>query len=241
MRQLISLTPGAPGPISRPSNGRKAPPCDACDEPAPRGPESASERPGSGRLGRVTIRGYVPFSCFGSLSAHVVFRRRPFAAPPSILIERPEHARAVEVLVDRAFGPGRFAKSSERLREGNHKLDDCSFVALHEGRVIGSVRLWPVKVGDKSVAFLGPLAVDADERKHGLGQALVEAACEAAAKAGWRAVLLVGDAPISAGSASRLSPPPRRSCPVRPTSAGFWSRRWSRAGTLGLVGPIRIG
>ncbi len=42
----------------------------------------------------------------------------PLRLSPSILIERPEHARAVDVLVDRAFGPGRFAKSSERLREG---------------------------------------------------------------------------------------------------------------------------
>ncbi|AYV46414.1 N-acetyltransferase [Caulobacter flavus] len=114
---------------------------------------------------------------------------------PSIQIEAPHHAAAVEALVDRAFGPGRFAKSSERLRETNAKLDDCSFVALRGRTVIGSVRLWPVTIGGQAVAFLGPLAVDSEQRSAGLGQALVEAACQAAGQAGWRAVLLVGDAP----------------------------------------------
>ena len=43
--------------------------------------------------------------------------------------------------------------------------------------------------------FLGPIAVEAELRKHRIGQTLVEMACEAAGAAGWRAVLLVGDAP----------------------------------------------
>lgn len=164
---------------------------------------------------------------------------------PAILVERSEHARAVEVLVDRAFGPGRFAKSSERLREGNHKLDDCSFVALstergREGRVIGSVRLWPVVVGDKPVAFLGPLAVDADERKHGLGQALVEAACDAAAKAGWRAVLLVGDAPYFGRIGFAAEPAAQALMPGPADQRRVLAKALVEGGDAGLAGPIRI-
>ncbi|GGL34537.1 GNAT family N-acetyltransferase [Caulobacter rhizosphaerae] len=169
----------------------------------------------------------------------------PSPLPPSILLERPEHARAVEVLVDRAFGPGRFAKSSERLREGNRKLDDCSFVALsnewgHEGRVIGSVRLWPVRVGDKAVAFLGPLAVDADERKHGLGQALVEAACAAAAKAGWRAVLLVGDAPYFGRIGFSAEPAAQATMPGPADQRRVLVKALVEGGDAGLAGPIRL-
>ena len=164
----------------------------------------------------------------------------PPSLAPSILIERPEHARAVEVLVDRAFGPGRFAKSSERLREGNRKLDDCSFVALLEGRVIGSVRLWPVMVGGTSVAFLGPLAVDADERSHGLGQALVETACEAAAKAGWRAVLLVGDAPYFSRVGFSAEPAARATMPGPADQRRVLVKALVEGGDQGLVGPIRI-
>jgi GNAT superfamily N-acetyltransferase len=132
---------------------------------------------------------------------------------PSIEVEAAHHAAAVEALVDRAFGPGRFAKSSERLREGNHQLDACSFVALRGRTVIGSVRLWPVTIGGKPAAFLGPLAVDSEQRSAGLGQALVEAACQAAGEAGWGAVLLVGDAPyfsrigFSAAPAARVVMP----------------------------------
>ena len=163
------------------------------------------------------------------------------ADAPSILVERPEHARAVEVLVDRAFGPGRFAKSSERLREGNRKLDDCSFVALHEGRVIGSVRLWPVTVGGTPVAFLGPLAVDADERKHGLGQALVEAACAAAAQAGWRAVLLVGDAPYFGRIGFSAQPAAQAIMPGPADQRRVLVKALAEGGDQGLAGPIRIG
>uniref|UniRef100_B0T8C4 GCN5-related N-acetyltransferase n=1 Tax=Caulobacter sp. (strain K31) TaxID=366602 RepID=B0T8C4_CAUSK len=169
----------------------------------------------------------------------------PSPLPPSILLERPEHARAVEALVDRAFGPGRFAKSSERLREGNRKLDACSFVALsqewaRDGRVIGSVRLWPVTIGGQPVAFLGPLAVDADERKHGLGQALVEAACEAAAKAGWRAVLLVGDAPYFGRIGFSSAPAAQAIMPGPADQRRVLVKALVEGGDANLVGPIRI-
>ena len=46
--------------------------------------------------------------------------------------------------------------------------------------------------GHRGGALLLPCG---DERSAGLGQTLVEAACEAARAAGWKAVLLVGDAP----------------------------------------------
>jgi len=119
----------------------------------------------------------------------------PAPAYPALVRETPAMETAVTGLIDRVFGPGRFAKSSERLREGNTLLGDCSFVALRDGRPVGCCRLWPVTIGDAPVAFLGPLAVDPDERSAGLGQALVESAVEAARVAGWRAVLLVGDGP----------------------------------------------
>ena len=91
---------------------------------------------------------------------------------PRVAPERADHAPAIAALVDRAFGPGRFAKASERLREGNRPLAGCGFVALNGETVIGSVRLWPVTIGGAPVAFLGPLAVEAGQRSAGLGQEL---------------------------------------------------------------------
>ena len=58
------------------------------------------------------------------------------------------------------------------------------------------VRMWRVKVGEQPIVFLGPLAVEAGERKHGLGARLVERACAAAQAAGEAAVVLVGDMPF---------------------------------------------
>ena len=119
----------------------------------------------------------------------------PVVSTPALVLETLAMEIPVTALIDRVFGPGRFAKVSERLREGNRLLADCSFVAMRGGQPVGCVRMWPVTIGGAPVAFLGPLAVDPDERSHGLGQALVESACEAAQAAGWKAVLLVGDAP----------------------------------------------
>jgi len=109
--------------------------------------------------------------------------------------EGPHDAPLIDALIDRAFGPGRHAKAAERLRENNRLLPDLSFTAWEGERLVGSVRMWPVAIGGAPVVFLGPIAVEAQLRKHRIGQTLVERACEAAAAAGWSAVLLVGDAP----------------------------------------------
>lgn len=110
-----------------------------------------------------------------------------FAVAP----ERREDQASVDALVMAAFGPGRFAKTAERLREGS--LPVAGFVGHEGGRVIGSVRLWPIIVGQTGALFLGPIAVDADRRSAGVGAELVEACIDHAKMAGTGGVLLVGD------------------------------------------------
>lgn len=109
--------------------------------------------------------------------------------------EAPDDAHAILALTDRAFGPGRYAKAAERLRESNTVLRELSISAWRGQALLGSVRMWPVKVGDGTSVFLGPIAVEAEERKLGIGARLVEMACAAAREAGWASVFLVGDAP----------------------------------------------
>lgn len=110
-----------------------------------------------------------------------------------IVREQPSDLAAVEALVAKAFGPGRFVKTAERLRETNHPRLDLSFVAYDGERLAGCVRLWPIHLGDQPLMFLGPFAVDPDLRSLGLGARLIETACEAAMAAGESAILLVGD------------------------------------------------
>lgn len=117
------------------------------------------------------------------------------AQAPHIVSERPGDDVAIEALLDHAFGPGRFAKSSERVREVAEFRPDLSFCAWDGDRLVGSVRMWKVHVGGVPLIFLGPLAVEADQRKHGTGGMLVQRACQACEAAGYPVVLLVGDPP----------------------------------------------
>jgi predicted N-acetyltransferase YhbS len=107
--------------------------------------------------------------------------------------ETSKDQEAIEALLDRAFGPGRFTKCSERVREFAEFAPELSFLGWSDGRLSGVVRLWRVRVGETPLAFLGPLAVDTDARSAGVGGLLVARACEAAEAAGEPAVLLVGD------------------------------------------------
>jgi predicted N-acetyltransferase YhbS len=120
---------------------------------------------------------------------------QPSAASLSIVHETPEDAEVIETLLDHAFGPGRFVKSSERVREFAEFRPDLSFCAWDESTLAGSVRNWLVRVGETPLIFLGPLAVFGASRNGGVGGKLVEATKRAAAAAGLPAILLVGDEP----------------------------------------------
>src|SRR5580704_270351 len=61
---------------------------------------------------------------------------------------------AREVLLDEAYGAARFAKVSERLREGRLPADGLSLVAVERGRIVGTVRLWNVAAGPGGPAVL---------------------------------------------------------------------------------------
>jgi predicted N-acetyltransferase YhbS len=117
-----------------------------------------------------------------------------------IRLEAPEDAEPVEALNAESFGPGRFAKSAYRLREGVDPVSSLSFVAIEQapdGKEIlrGSVRFWPIRVGSHEELLLGPLAVQSDQRGRGIGIALMQAGIEAARQGPWRGILLVGDEP----------------------------------------------
>ena len=117
------------------------------------------------------------------------------AGVPAITLqfERPEDGPLVDALIDRAFGPGRFTKVSERVREFATFAPELSVCAWSEGRLLGCARMWRVRVGGRPAAFLGPFAVEQGERNAGFGARLIARACEAATAAGETHVVLVGD------------------------------------------------
>lgn len=111
----------------------------------------------------------------------------------TITAEKTEHAAQIEGVLDRAFGPGRFAKTSERVRErgARHALA-LSRVALNDaGEVVGVCRISAAHAG-APIFFLGPLAVDPNAQQAGLGLEMVHACVAACRAGGGAAIVLVG-------------------------------------------------
>jgi len=104
-------------------------------------------------------------------------------------------AQRIAFLTEAGFGPGRYAKSAYRLREGVAAVTDLSLVAVEDGILRGSVRFWPIKAGASNALLLGPLAVERAQRGRGIGISLMQAGIAVARGAGWPAILLVGDEP----------------------------------------------
>ncbi len=107
--------------------------------------------------------------------------------------ESPRDVAAREALLDAAFGPSRWEKTSERLRAGRRPA--FAFTLKLDGRLVGTIRLWHIMAGGAPALLLGPLAVAAAHEGRGFGSLLMRHALEAAAAEGHEAVLLVGDEP----------------------------------------------
>jgi predicted N-acetyltransferase YhbS len=109
--------------------------------------------------------------------------------------ERPGDGHDIEHLLDLAFGPGRFAKTAYRLREGVAPLPELAYVAEEDGVMRGTVRYWPVSIGGMPSIMLGPIAVPPEHRGRGIAISLMETSIAEAARLCHRSVILVGDEP----------------------------------------------
>lgn len=114
----------------------------------------------------------------------------------SLALETPDLAPAIERLHERAFGPGRFARTAFRLREGVAPFADLCFAARVGTLLVGSIRLSPLLIGAGHRAILlGPITIDPSFQGRGIGAALMTRALDAARVGGHGLVLLVGDEP----------------------------------------------
>lgn len=99
----------------------------------------------------------------------------------------------IEKLDERAFGPGRFARSAYRLREGVKPDFELSFVAHVGTLLVGANMMTRIRAGECDALLLGPLTVDPSFRSRGIGEALMARSIARAREQGHRLVLLVGD------------------------------------------------
>jgi len=114
----------------------------------------------------------------------------------TILPETADDAVAIERLHERTFGPGRYARTAFRIREGRGHLLALSFTARIGTLLVGSLRLTPICIGETPALLLGPLTVEPPFRERGIGSALIKRALKDAQAGGHKLVVLVGDEPF---------------------------------------------
>lgn len=146
----------------------------------------------------------------------------------------------LEKLDERAFGPGRYARTAYRLRESVEPDRSLSFVARIGTLLVGANRMTPILVGSTPALLLGPLTVEPAFRQQRVGETLVKYSLDAARDAGHGLVLLVGDeeyyarlgfAPVPQGKITMPGPvDPERLlyCELRPGALAEASGRMRR-------------
>lgn len=106
---------------------------------------------------------------------------------------------AVEALLDRAFGLDRHSRTAYKVRGPAAPLAALSLAAVADGRLIGTIQCWPVRLhGDDGAArplvMIGPVAVDPGFQRDGIGRQLMTRALDAARAEGLDdALMLIGD------------------------------------------------
>jgi predicted N-acetyltransferase YhbS len=157
----------------------------------------------------------------------------------TILAESADDAVAIDRLHERTFGPGRFARTAFRIREGTGHRLDLSFTARIGTLLVGSVRLSPIRVGETPALLLGPLTVEPPFRDRGIGLALIERALKEAKAKGHRLVVLVGDEPYYARCGFKRIPKGAVSMPGPVNPQRLLVAELADGAFAGVSGPIR--
>lgn len=157
----------------------------------------------------------------------------------TILPETPADADVIERLHERTFGPGRYARTAFRIREGADHLLDLSFTARIGTLLVGSIRLTPVRIGTTPALLLGPLTVEPPFRKRGIGLALMQRALAEARRRDHRLVVLVGDEPYYAKAGFRRIPKGLARMPGPVDPARLLVAELAEGAFAGVSGAIR--
>lgn len=157
----------------------------------------------------------------------------------TILPETADDAPAIERLHERTFGPGRYARTAERIREGARHRLDLSFTARVGTLLVGSVWLTPIRIGETPALLLGPLTVEPPFRDRGIGLKLIERALVEAKAKGHRLVVLVGDEPYYAKAGFKPIPKRRAVMPGPVDPGRLLVAELVEGSFEGVSGPIR--
>ncbi len=103
---------------------------------------------------------------------------------------------ALTKLNQETFGPGRFARTAYRVREGASADPRLNLCTERGGAIIGAVQFTPIEIGGVPDALLlGPLIIEKAHSNQGHGLRLMVEGLKRAQTLGYKLVILVGDAP----------------------------------------------
>jgi predicted N-acetyltransferase YhbS len=114
---------------------------------------------------------------------------------PNFRVETPADADEVARLTQLGFAPSHAQRNIWQLRQGG-RVEPLCLVAENPdapGRLLGSIRFWPISIAGMPSVLLGPLAVDPELRGHGIGMRLVQHGLAAAGEGGWRFCFVSGE------------------------------------------------
>ncbi|WP_288416678.1 N-acetyltransferase [uncultured Novosphingobium sp.] len=106
----------------------------------------------------------------------------------------------VEELLDRAFEPGRHARTAYKVRDGMDWLPALSFAALDTREMlVGTIQCWPVALTAPDgrphpMIMVGPVAVLPEKQGEGFGKALVTASLSGIDSRAPLPQVMIGDA-----------------------------------------------
>lgn len=157
----------------------------------------------------------------------------------TIHAETAADAQAIERLNERTFGPGRYAKTAYRIREGVTHALDLSFTARIGTLLVGSVRVSPIRIGDTKAVLLGPLTVEPPFRSRGIGLKLMQRAMSTAKRKGHKLVVLVGDEPYYGRAGFKRIPKGQAMLPGPVDPARLLIAELVDGAFAGVSGPIK--
>lgn len=141
-------------------------------------------------------RGWTPMRLGGIVEQMHTLARYPM--PTTIRPEAPADEDPIEQLTRRAFLSHPYSQQTEqfiiRALRADHALS-VSLVAEEDGRVIGHIALSPVGISDGAAGWygLGPISVEPECQRRGVGRALMERGLAELRSLGAKGCVLVGD------------------------------------------------
>lgn len=108
--------------------------------------------------------------------------------------ETPADRDAIAAVTEAAFGQAQEARMVEAIRASDGFVPELSLVAEEDGRIVGHVMLSYVELEEtgRRLLELGPISVEPERQRHGIGSALVRESLRLAEDRGEPLVLVLG-------------------------------------------------